>query len=67
MQTYFTDTEYRLLLSALSREMKVCKEVDKEIYNKGLEKEGTICLEQHMRSIERKIRKVQYEYNVKED
>ena len=57
MQTYFTDTEYRLLLSALSREMKVCKEVDKQC---SAREPYEMRLEDHMKSIERKIRKVQY-------
>lgn len=57
MQTYFTDTEYRLLLSALSREMKVCKEVDKEC---SAREPYETSLEDHMKSIERKIIKVQY-------
>lgn len=29
--TYFTDEEYRLVLSALSREKKVCEDVDRKL------------------------------------
>ena len=52
-QKYFTDSEYRILLRALSREREVCEQVDKD------------CGEEHkliriMNSIERKIKSVQY-------
>ena len=49
----FTDDEYRILLSALSRERQVCKKVDNEC-------EGDKNLTMIMDSIERKIKAVQY-------
>lgn len=53
-EKYFTDDEYRILLSALRREDEVCKRVDKD------------CGDGHklikiMTSIKRKIRRLQYE------
>jgi len=53
---YFTDDEYRLLLCALGREMKVCKEVDKETTREPYEK----TLEYKINCIEKKIKKIQY-------
>lgn len=50
---YFTDDEYRILLSALSRERKVCEKIDNEC-------EGNKNLTMIMDSIERKIKMVQY-------
>lgn len=50
---YFTDDEYRILLSALSRERKVCEKIDNEC-------EGNKNLTMIMDSIERKIKTVQY-------
>lgn len=50
---YFTDDEYRILLSALSRERQVCEKVDNEC-------EGNKNLIMIMDSIERKIKAVQY-------
>lgn len=50
---YFTDDEYRILLSALSRERKVCEKIDDEC-------EGNKNLTMIMDSIERKIKVVQY-------
>ena len=52
-EKYFTDSEYRILLRALSREKEVCEQVDKD------------CGEEHkliriMNSIEKKIKNVQY-------
>ena len=51
--TYFTDEEYRILLSALNRERKVCEKVDED------------CGHEHklmriMDSIDRKIKEIQY-------
>lgn len=51
--TYFTDSEYRILLKALSREREVCEKVDMD------------CGEEHkliriMNSIEKKIKDIQY-------
>lgn len=51
---YFTDQEYRLVLSALGRERKVCEMVEKD------------CGEEHklivlMNGIDRKIKNVQYD------
>lgn len=53
MKTYFTDSEYRILLKALSREREVCEKVDRD------------CGEDHklihiMNSIEKKIKDIQY-------
>lgn len=50
---YFTDDEYRILLSALSRERQVCEKVDEEC---ECEKSLTMIMD----SIERKIKAVQY-------
>lgn len=52
---YFTDTEYRLLLSALSREHKVCAKIMRES-----DKEDGVDLLKEMYSIERKIKDIQY-------
>lgn len=53
-ERYFTDDEYRILLSALRREDEVCRKVDQD------------CGDDHkliriMTSIKRKIRRIQYE------
>lgn len=53
VKNYFTDEEYRILLSALRREREVCEKVDKD------------CGEEHklihiLNSIEKKIHKIQY-------
>ena len=50
---YFTDDEYRILLSALFRERQICKKVDTEC-------KGKKNLTMIMDSIERKINTVQY-------
>lgn len=50
---YFTDDEYRILLSALSRERQVCEKVDAEC---GGEKNLSMIMD----SIERKIKTIQY-------
>lgn len=50
---YFTDDEYRILLSALSRERQVCEKVDAEC-------KGKKNLTMIMDSIERKIKTIQY-------
>lgn len=54
MDTYFSDSEYRLLFSALARERKVCEMVDKD------------CVEEHkqiriMNNLEKKIRHIQHD------
>lgn len=56
--TYFTDQEYRLVLSALVRERKACEVVMKE----SNKKDGIDLLEL-MNSIEKKINHIQYHYN----
>lgn len=50
---YFSDEEYRILLSALAREREVCKKVDRDCG-------GEPRLLRIMESIERKIAKMQY-------
>ncbi len=45
-----TDPEQRIFLSAISRELKVCKEVDKE------HEDAEVCLVSVCRSIERKVK-----------
>ena len=50
---YFTDEEYRILLSALSRERKLCEEVDEGF-------EHGIPLVPIVDSIERKIKAIQH-------
>ena len=52
-EKYFTDSEYRILLRALSREKEVCEQVDKDCG-------GEHKLIRIMNSIERKIKSVQY-------
>nr|DAQ13410.1 MAG TPA: hypothetical protein [Caudoviricetes sp.] len=54
--TYFTDEEYRLVLSALSREKKVCEDVDRKLG-------GECKLSILMRNVEDKIKYMQYHYN----
>lgn len=56
-ETYFTDSEYRILLSALSREREVCEMVDKDC--------GDHKLIHIMNSISRKIKNIQYKNNKK--
>lgn len=56
MKTYFTDQEYRILLSALSRERKVCAKID--------EKDGNFVLTNLCDSIEEKIQNIQYQKNL---
>ena len=53
MDIRFTDEEYRILLSALSRERKVCEKVDAE-------GNGEVNLGRLMDSIEKKISRIQY-------
>lgn len=50
---YFSDEEYRILLSALGREKEVCKKVDRD-------GGGEPRLLRIVESIERKIAKMQY-------
>lgn len=50
---YFSDEEYRILLSALGREKEVCKKVDRDCG-------GEPRLLRIMESIERKVAKLQY-------
>lgn len=50
---YFSDEEYRILLSALAREREVCKKVDRDCG-------GEPRLLRIMESIERKVAKLQY-------
>ena len=52
-KTYFTDSEYRLLLSALAREEKICRQVDEETGNEPV-------LANMVRSVKRKIADTQY-------
>ncbi len=56
MKTYFTDPEYRILLSALSREKNVCKKTDKQCG-------GGTKLQDMMQSIEKKVHRIQYGFN----
>lgn len=53
-ERYFTDDEYRILLSALRREDEVCRKVDQDCG-------GDHKLIRIMTSIKRKIRRIQYE------
>ena len=48
---YLTDKEKRLLFSALSREKKICKQVDKECYREPYED----TLESVIKGLERKF------------
>lgn len=54
---YFTDDEYRILLSALFRERQVCERVD-------IECEGEKNLTMIMDNIERKIKMIQYKEKI---
>lgn len=54
-KTYFSDEEYRILLSALGRERKICQEVDKT--GSDINCISLCCI---MDSLEEKIRKIQY-------
>ena len=54
MGTIFTDEEYRILLSALSRERKICEKIDAEM-------PGEVSLVKLMNNIERKISRIQYQ------
>lgn len=56
--TYFTDEEYRILLSALTKERKLCKEVDERF------KHG-VPLVPIIDSIERKLNAIQYKRDKK--
>ena len=58
--TYFTDEEYRILLSALTKERKLCKEVDERF------KHG-VPLVPIVDSIERKLNAIQYKRDKKLD
>lgn len=54
----FTDKEHRILLSAMSREEKICKQVDKESNREPYEQSlQAICY-----SINRKIHDIQHKY-----
>lgn len=52
----FTDSEHRILLSALTRERKVCEELDQESSN-----QSSMPLVPLVDSIEKKISKMQYQ------
>lgn len=52
-ETYFTDQEYRLVLSGLGRERKVCEKVEKDF-------PGDNNLLIMMNSIEKKVKQMQY-------
>lgn len=54
-KTYFSDEEYRILLSALNRERKVCQKIDKTGSDINCISLGCI-----MDALEEKIRKIQY-------
>ena len=54
----FTDTEHRILLSAMGRELDICKQVDKEVYREPYEK----SLESVCKSINKKIHNIQHKY-----
>ena len=58
MANLFTDSEYRLLLSALSRERKICREID--LVERGKVHSDAIKLVPLIDSIEKKIKKIQY-------
>lgn len=58
MANVFTDAEYRILLSALSRERKVCEDIDSLCEEKNIT--DVIELVPIIRSIEKKIEKIQY-------
>lgn len=49
----FTDTEHRILLSAMTREMDVCRKIDDEM-------NGIVNLEDVCKSINEKIHSIQY-------
>lgn len=53
MKTYFSDSEYRILLAALGRERKLCEKIEKEFT-------GIVSLTEIMNSIDKKIRRIQY-------
>lgn len=53
-ETYFTDTEYRILLAALGREEKICAAIDRSS-DKSISELSPI-----VHSIMKKIEKVQY-------
>lgn len=53
----FTDTEKRIFLSAISREEKICKEIDSEKVDDG----NVILLVPICKSIERKVKKTLWE------
>lgn len=54
----FTDEEYRILLTAMGREKKICKQVDKEL----VPEPGQDTLVDICKSIERKLHDAQYKY-----
>ena len=58
MANFFTDAEYRILLSALSRERKVCEDMDSLFAEKNIT--DVVELVPIIRSIEKKIKKIQY-------
>ena len=58
MVNFFTDSEYRILLSALSRERKVCEDMDSLFAEKNIT--DVVELVPIIRSIEKKIKKIQY-------
>lgn len=59
--TYLTDKEKRLLFSALSREKKICKQVDKECCREPYEDK----LETVVESLERKFHYDRYEKEIR--
>ena len=59
METFFTDEEYRILLSALSREEKICKIID-ENTKAGEPDNEAIRLLPILRSLKRKLHGMNY-------
>lgn len=59
METFFTDEEYRILLSALSREEKICKIID-ENAKAGNSENDTIRLLPIVRALKRKLHDINY-------
>ena len=59
METFFTDEEYRILLSALSREEKICKIIDENAKARNSEND-TIRLLPIVRSLKRKLQEINY-------
>lgn len=58
---YLTDKEKRLLLSALSREKEVCKQVDKDFYREPYETK----LETIVKNLERKFYHNRFEREIR--